>query len=159
MNKNEAIEEAIELIVGERDEARSNGEEEYADHLTQIVIGLESGDGLVDSPLGDVLPPTTDPRFWDCDCDTTYIHSKSVDTFCPLCGVDLIDPAFNAGISDARVIEIAQGGKFATDESWLHAYNLEEYYDSLDWYDTHRYSGAEVASIEAIMIFRRQERA
>ncbi len=102
---------------------------------------------------------TTDPRFWDCNCETVYIHSKSIDTMCPLCKADLLeDGGENADLPDSRVLEIAQGGLFATDESWLHAYNLGEYYDSLDHYDTHRYHGAEVASIEALIIFRNNER-
>ncbi len=149
MKRAEAIEEAVEILRDEREQASKNGNEEYANFLLEVIVPL------TDVTTQVATDTTTDPRFWDCNCDEVYIHSKSIDTHCPLCKAD----AMLNGSPDARVLEIAQGGKFATDDSWLHAYNLEEYYDSLDWYDTHRYNGAEVASIEAIIIFRKQERA
>ena len=28
----------------------------------------------------------TDPRYWDCDCDENYIHDKSIEPKCAVCG-------------------------------------------------------------------------
>lgn len=75
----------------------------------------------------------TDPRFWDCECEGYHIHAKVVDVVCPLCGARADEQP------DARVDEIGKGGLFATDNSWLVAYNLSEYYDSLDEFDLRRY--------------------
>ncbi len=27
----------------------------------------------------------TNPNFWDCECDTNYIHNKSEKTHCSIC--------------------------------------------------------------------------
>ena len=161
MNFTEAVAEAIEYLEEEAVQAHGAGNPQSAAHLQDIVNTLSTPpDHYRLSELVPVSDTDTDPRFWDCNCTEVYIHSKSIDTFCPLCKADMLDGRLQSSdLPDSRVIEIAQGGKFATDDSWLHAYNLEEYYDSLDWYDTHRYNGAEAASIEAIVIFRRQERA
>ena len=164
MNLTEAVSEAIEFLEEEARQAHSDGYPQSAAHLQDVANTLKAPpEHYRLSELVPVSSTDTDPRFWDCDCDDVYIHSKSVDTMCPLCKVDMYEEGgigdLSADVPDSRVLEIAQGGKFATDDSWLHAYNLEEYYDSLDWYDTHRYNGAEIASIEAIIIFRKQERS
>jgi hypothetical protein len=31
------------------------------------------------------VPIKTDPNYWDCECDTDFIHSKVKGTFCPKC--------------------------------------------------------------------------
>lgn len=163
MNMTEAVSEAIEILEEEAVEAHGAGNPQWAAHLQDVANTLKAPpEHYRLSELVPVRSTDTDPRFWDCNCDDVYIHSKSVDTYCPLCKVSVYEPQstdLSADVPDSRVLEIAQGGKFADDDSWLHAYNLEEYYDSLDWYDTHRYNGAEVASIEAIIIFRKQERS
>lgn len=74
----------------------------------------------------------TDPRFWDCNCTEYYINAKSVDVRCVLCGAKANEQP------DARVNEIGRGGLFTTDDSWLVAYNISEYYDSLDAFDLRR---------------------
>tara|TARA_B100000073_G_scaffold339936_1_gene339045 strand:- start:465 stop:815 length:351 start_codon:yes stop_codon:yes gene_type:complete len=28
----------------------------------------------------------TDPRYWDCECDENYIHDKSIEPKCAVCG-------------------------------------------------------------------------
>ena len=28
----------------------------------------------------------TDPGYWDCECEKNYIHKKSIDPRCVLCG-------------------------------------------------------------------------
>jgi len=71
----------------------------------------------------------TDTHFWDCACEKHYIHAKVVDIHCPLCGADEDE------YPDSRASEIARGGLFADDLSWLGAYN-SLYYDTLDIYDT-----------------------
>ncbi len=75
----------------------------------------------------------TDPRFWACKCDKYFIHAKCMDVVCPLCGAKAKEQ------SDALVSEIGKGGLFATDDSWLVAYNLSEYYASLDAFDLRKY--------------------
>ncbi len=74
----------------------------------------------------------TDPRFWDCNCTEYYINAKSIDVRCVLCGAKANEQP------DARVDEIGRGGLFTTDDSWLVAYNMSEYYDSLDAFDLQR---------------------
>jgi len=29
----------------------------------------------------------TDPNYWDCDCDSNYIHKKSESLSCPICNM------------------------------------------------------------------------
>lgn len=72
----------------------------------------------------------TDERFWDCECEHYYIHAKSIDKHCDLCGANADEQP------DGRVAEIGRGGLFATDRDWLVAYNISEYYDSLERYAT-----------------------
>tara|TARA_R110000744_G_scaffold198235_2_gene317465 strand:- start:291 stop:656 length:366 start_codon:yes stop_codon:yes gene_type:complete len=31
-------------------------------------------------------PVRTDPRYWDCECDENYIHKKSIEPVCNVCG-------------------------------------------------------------------------
>ena len=75
----------------------------------------------------------TDPRFWRCACLKYYIHAKSMDITCPLCSTKAKNRP------DASVSDIGKGGLFATDDSWEIAYNLSEYYDSLDEFDLRKY--------------------
>jgi hypothetical protein len=76
----------------------------------------------------------TDGRFWDCECEKYFIHARNLNIYgepvrkCDLCGVHQDDGP------DSRVKEIAIGGKFSSDYDFLIAYNLSEYYDSLDKY-------------------------
>jgi len=90
-------------------------------------------DGTVEFLTADTDQVVTDPRFWDCECVRLYIHNKRIDTHCDLCGAKHEDQP------DSRVNEIAAGGKFATDDSWLVAYNMSEYYNSLDEFDSRKY--------------------
>lgn len=48
--------------------------------------------------------PETDPRFWDCDCKTEYIHAKGVFMHCGICG------AWAEDHPDSRKDEIEAGG-------------------------------------------------
>jgi hypothetical protein len=93
---------------------------------------LEEKEAEIDASNLDMRP--TDPRFWDCECKDNYIWAVFDNGFrCPLCKAERND-------QPASVIEeIGAGGKFATDESWLIAYNMEEYYDSLDEFDLRKY--------------------
>ena len=163
MNQQDALTEAVEQLDEVARNALSNGEGDYATHLYAVTEALSTmltpeghyrlSDLTIPAAVQQRIDSTTDPRFWDCECAEVYIHSKSIDTYCPLCKAD----QFHDVHPDARVLEIAQGGKFATDDSWLIAYNMSEYYDSLDHYDIQRSrKGAEIASIEAIAIFRSQ---
>ena len=93
-----------------------------SDHGQKLVTGT-----------GKVETIETDPRFWNCNCKKYYIWAKRDDTFCPLCGANAEDQP------DSRVGEIGRGGLFATDYSWLIAYNISEYYDSLDEIDLRKY--------------------
>lgn len=93
----------------------------------------------------------TDPRFVRCRCDKYPIwfkldlevasneawRNKDIDpetrhVQCPLCHKKM------SNMPDAFKTDIARGGLFATDESWLVAYNISEYYDSLDAFDIAR---------------------
>jgi len=33
-----------------------------------------------------IEPEITDPKYWDCMCETHYIHLKADRQTCPLCG-------------------------------------------------------------------------
>lgn len=33
----------------------------------------------------------TDERFWDCECDSLYIHKKTEKTHCGFCGTHELD--------------------------------------------------------------------
>lgn len=92
-----------------------------------------------------------DPRFLRCNCDSYPIWNKTDLIFesdeawrnsdidpktrnvqCPLCNRKMSE------MPDAFKVDIGRGGLFATDASWLVAYNISEYYDSLDAFDTAR---------------------
>ena len=104
----------------------------YPELWQMILEGIEAGH-IEQHNMGEEPPFWTDQRFWDCNCKDHYIHSKGIDLACELCGAQEPDQ------SDSRVIEIAAGGKFSTDEDWLVAYNITGYYDPLDAFDTHRW--------------------
>ena len=95
--------------------------------------------------------PVTDPRFVRCKCDKYPIWSKADlewesneawrgrdinpklrQVQCPLCHKLMHE------MPDAFVEDIARGGLFATDASFLNAYNISEYYDTLDGFDNAR---------------------
>ncbi len=95
----------------------------------------------------------TDERFVRCNCDSYPLWSKKdlewesneawrnsdIDpktrhVQCPLCNQKL------SNMPDAFKVDIGRGGLFATDASWLTAYNISEYYDTLDAFDIARQS-------------------
>ena len=49
----------------------------------------------------------TNDNFWDCECDTFYIHNKSVTRCCPVCG------AHEEDMPDSHQSEIDAGMNFA----------------------------------------------
>lgn len=95
----------------------------------------------------------TDPRFVRCNCDSYPLWSKAdlvwesneawrgrnIDPEtrhiqCPLCNQKM------SNMPDAFKEDIGRGGLFATDASWFTAYNISEYYDTLDAFDIARQS-------------------
>ena len=95
----------------------------------------------------------TDERFVRCNCDSyplwsradlewesneawrnSGIDPKTRHVQCPLCNQKL------SNMPDAFKEDIGRGGLFATDASWLTAYNISEYYDTLDAFDIARQS-------------------
>lgn len=50
----------------------------------------------------------TNDRYWDCECETEYIHRKQVRLTCPRCGASESD-----GMPDSRVFEVLDGRYFA----------------------------------------------
>jgi len=42
----------------------------------------------------------TTPEYWDCECETNYIHKKSVGNYCPKC------KTFKTDQPDSRVLEV-----------------------------------------------------
>ena len=97
----------------------------------------EDYDGPEDANEAFRLDHLHDSRFWDCACEDNYIWARAdsviEDHICPLCKANAKDrPA-------SKVEEIGRGGLFATDDSWLIAYNISEYYDSLDAFDIARH--------------------
>lgn len=84
--------------------------------------------------IGDVV---TDRRFWICNCPDHFIHAKRERLYCPLCGAHENECAD----ADVYMVGIFDGvHRFADDMSWLIAYNMPEYYDSLDEYDCRRFT-------------------
>lgn len=92
-----------------------------------------------------------DPRFLRCNCDLYPLWSKedlvwesneawrgrNIDPEtrniqCPLCNRKMSE------MPDAFKVDIGRGGLFATDASWFKAYNISEYYDTLDAFDNAR---------------------
>jgi len=95
--------------------------------------------------------PVTDPRFLRCRCENHPIWLKSDlewesneawrnsginpqtrNVQCPLCHQEMRE------MPNAYKEDIGRGGLFATDASFISAYNISEYYDSLDAFDCAR---------------------
>lgn len=74
----QAMNSSFECVLGAS--AKENPEFDEEDETETEIVVVDSDPTL-----------QTDPRYWDCECDTNYIHPKS-ETLCERCGVSrLID--------------------------------------------------------------------
>ena len=72
-------------------------------HMELIPLGLQTSkvtESIEDDPV------ITDSRHWDCNCDSDYIHEKTVTLNCEKCG------ASHDEQPDSRASEVAEENKY-----------------------------------------------
>ena len=120
----EALRDAITLIeLNIKESCRPSGMNEETRRLYRVLHDVEDRiEALQRGP-----DEKRDARFWECKCKKFPVWSKRDSQFCTLCHWEMEDDA-------SASVEAIRSNRFATEESFLIAYNTREYYDHLDMF-------------------------